>query len=146
MSGEKNDLFTSLSSFLKLCQLSLLCSHTASLQLCWGDALWPPRTQTEGKLRENPFSWSSFDSCRPCSRSSCKSPVTATCGFCLHWLLEPGLDRHLIHGWEMLFLPTSHVPVLPHPDDTPLALLFRYTLGTSSFWKVPELGQAGCWL
>lgn len=55
MSGEKNDLFTSLSSFLKMCQLSSVCSHAGSLQLWWGDALWPLSTETEGKMSETPL-------------------------------------------------------------------------------------------
>lgn len=109
MSGEKNDLFTSLSSFLKMSQLSSVCSHAGSLQLWWGDALWPLSTQTEGKMSENPFFWSSFNSCRPCSRRRCKSPAAVTCDSCLHWLLEPGLDWSSLASWLRDVAP-SHKP------------------------------------
>lgn len=145
MSGEKNDLFTSLSSFLKLCQPSSLWLPYSQPAALLGRCTTATE-HTEGKMGENPFSWSSFNSCYPCSRRSCKSPATATCGSCLHSLLEPGLDHYLLHGWERLFLHTSHVPVLLHPDNSPPALWFGYTPGASHFWEVPEQGWADYWL
>lgn len=99
MSGEKNDLFTSLSSFLKLCQLSSLCPHIVWTQLY----LEAPQRAVSVETWEN---WGKYLVlpllCQLLSKCEEKSCTLHD----MHWLLWLSLDSHLLCGWKKLFLPT----------------------------------------
>lgn len=66
MSGEKNDLFTSLSSFLKLCQFSSCCSPYSrpfSLSMSYNKVTEQSETKDKRKMWVKGFPSPSFFSC-----------------------------------------------------------------------------------
>lgn len=78
------------------------------------------KTQTEGKMRENPFSWSFFSSCHSCSRRRYKSPTAAVCSSCLHCLTENRL--WLTHASWLRDVIPPHRPY-PHATESGKPLL-----------------------
>lgn len=122
MSGEKNDLFNSLSSFFKLCQLSSRGSVqpacSSAREECYAHQECYAR-QTEGKAMENPFFRSCFSSCHSCSGRKYKS-TTAVCSSCF--------DCHLLPCWEMLSPPHATESRKPF-----LSLSSRYSPRASPF-------------